>query len=42
MLPTDIESLLPIVNSIWQANGYEQTPFLHASGGQWDPFRYQG
>ena len=33
-------SLLPIVNSIWQANGYESTPFLADSGGQWDPFTF--
>jgi hypothetical protein len=34
------DSLLPIVNSIWQANGYEHTPFLKGSDGRWDPFKY--
>lgn len=34
------DSVLPIVNSIWQANGYECTPFLNSSAGEWNPFRY--
>jgi hypothetical protein len=31
-------SLLPIINSIWQANGYESSPFMNKPGG-WDPFK---
>lgn len=29
-------SLLPIINSVWQANGYEQSPFANEA---WDPFK---
>ena len=32
-----IGSVLPLINSIWQANGYEQSPF---SGPAWNPFNY--
>lgn len=30
-------SVLPLINSIWQANGYEQSPF---AGSAWNPFNY--
>lgn len=29
-------SVLPVVDSIWQANGYDQTPFRRANG-EWNP-----
>jgi len=32
-----IGSILPLINSIWQANGYEQSPF---AGPAWNPFNY--
>lgn len=32
-------SVLPVVNSIWQANGYERTPF-EGSPGDWNPLRH--
>jgi hypothetical protein len=33
------ETLLPIINAVWQANGYEETPFLHRDNGAWNPFK---
>lgn len=30
-------SVLPVVDAIWQANGYEQTPWRNQSG-EWDPY----
>ena len=32
-----IGSVLPLIKSIWQANGYEQSPF---AGPAWSPFNY--
>ena len=32
-----IDSILPLLNSIWQANGYERSPFAEPA---WNPFIY--